>query len=237
MPRAVNATAIPFQACPAYLGRWRCSVQEKIVLTALGQGFEEGACEFPEGGSFLEMGGNNGLHESNTRCLEAYFGWSGYLIEANPQLYRDLCRNRPKAVGMSLAVCPRAGTVNLTIPVRHKDRYGRKNGTFAAAPAAGIAEYFGRAHNATFRVDDAAVTRQVPCLPLHSIILGNQGLDYLSVDVEGAELMALQTFPWERIKPRVVGVEQSADSQPKNAAVRGLLRENGYALVGTAVTW
>ena len=49
--------------------------------------------------------------------------------------------------------------------------------------------------------------------------------------------MALQTFPWERIKPRVVGVEQSADSQPKNAAVRGLLRENGYALVGTAVTW
>ena len=63
MPRAVNATAIPFQACPAYLGRWRCSVQEKIVLTALGQGFEEGVCEFPEGGSFLEMGGNNGLHE------------------------------------------------------------------------------------------------------------------------------------------------------------------------------
>ena len=203
----------------------------------MGQGFEEGACEFPEGGSFLEMGGNNGLHESNTRCLEAYFGWSGYLIEENPQLYRDLCRNRPKAVGMSLAVRPRAGTVNLTIPVRHKDRYGRKNGTFAAAPAAGIAEYFGRAHNATFRVDDAAVTRQVPCLPLHSIILGNQGLDYLSVDVEGAEMMALQTFPWERIKPRVVGVEQSADSQPKNAAVRGLLRENGYALVGTAVTW
>ena len=108
--------AIPFQACPAYLGRWRCSVQEQIVLTALGQGFEEGACEFPEGGSFLEMGGNNGLHESNTRCLEAYFGWSGYLIEANPQLYRDLCRNRPQAVGMSLAVCPQG-------PLRTQERH------------------------------------------------------------------------------------------------------------------
>jgi len=43
---------------------------------SLGQGFEEGACEFP-------LGGNSGLHESNTRCLEAYFGWSGYLIESS----------------------------------------------------------------------------------------------------------------------------------------------------------
>ena len=47
---------------------------------------------------------------------------------------------------------------------------------------------------------DSSVTMQ--CLPLYSLLLalGNPTVDFLTLDIEGAELQVLKTIPWEKVR-------------------------------------
>ena len=38
-------------------------------------------------------------------------------------------------------------------------------------------------------------------------VTGNPRVDYLSLDIEGAELAVLQTIPWSQVDIKVVGIE------------------------------
>jgi hypothetical protein len=44
-------------------------------------------------------------------------------------------------------------------------------------------------------------TIKMQCFPLYSLLLavGNPKVDYLSLDVEGAELLILKTIPWDKV--------------------------------------
>ena len=46
-------------------------------------------------------------------------------------------------------------------------------------------------------------THEMQCFPLHSLLLAAAGagvtVNYLSLDIEGAELAALQTIPWTQV--------------------------------------
>lgn len=66
-----------------------------------------------QGGTFIEVGGYNGLWMSNSRTLEWMFGWSGLLVEAHPRLFDELSANRGKqSVTVHSAVCN--GTQSVT---------------------------------------------------------------------------------------------------------------------------
>ncbi len=46
-------------------------------------------------GTFVEMGGSNGVTFSNTLVYEYCLGWNGLLIEANPISFQYLEKQRP----------------------------------------------------------------------------------------------------------------------------------------------
>ena len=47
------------------------------------------------------------------------------------------------------------------------------------------------------------------CLSFYSVLLavGNPVVDYLSLDIEGAELPVLKTIPWDRVDIKVLSIE------------------------------
>ena len=47
------------------------------------------------------------------------------------------------------------------------------------------------------------------CLPLYSLLLalGNPTVDFLSLDIEGAEFQVLKTIPWDKVDIRALSVE------------------------------
>ena len=49
----------------------------------------------------------------------------------------------------------------------------------------------------------------VRCFPLYSLILamGSPRVDFLSIDIEGAELAVLKTIPWEKVEIELVMLE------------------------------
>ena len=49
----------------------------------------------------------------------------------------------------------------------------------------------------------------VQCFPLYSLILamGRPKIDFLSLDIEGAELAVLNTIPWDKVEIELVMLE------------------------------
>ncbi|CAE7208743.1 unnamed protein product [Symbiodinium natans] len=160
---------------------------------------------------FLELGGMDGWHETNTYFLEKCLGWKGMLIEANPENFKNLHRNRPNALKISSAICTNTSRV-----------------VFGSARAAGRIL---NNHPRHLSEEDT-----LPCSPLQAFfdVLGVGQVTVFSLDVEGfepwwgyQELSVLESVNWHRVKVGALVVEelQLDRDQQKNKDVRRLLKE------------
>ena len=162
------------------------------------------------GGVFFELGAFDGWQESNTLHLENCLAWTGVLVDA-PTHLDSVRTNRPNAISVGLAACPRLGLVN----------YSMQKST-----TAGISSYMNRHVRRRFRVDEAGAA-PVACGPLSYLLstLGLRHIDFLSLDVQGAELMVLRSIDWAAVTISVLVAEckSLACRDPQDAAVRTLL--------------
>ncbi|KAL7464458.1 hypothetical protein ACHAXS_004791 [Conticribra weissflogii] len=141
-------------------------------------------------GSYVELGAFTGKEESNTMFFDKCLGWPGLLIEAQPQSYEKVIKNRPNAIKMSFS--PTCENDNETAAFYN---YPLSNNGME-----GLAQsYIGK------------TTIQVPCGPLTPVLLDIFGTDgyisFLSLDVEGAELMVLKTLDFGKLNIDVMMVE------------------------------
>lgn len=58
-------------------------------------------------------------------------------------------------------------------------------------------------------------------------------IDYLSLDVEGAEMDILRAFPWDQYTVLFATIETNADAS-KEQELRGFMRERGMDFLGAA---
>ena len=82
-------------------------------------------------------------------------------------------------------------------------------------------------------------TYDMQCFPLYSLLLaaaGNVTVNYLSLDIEGAELLVLETLPWDKLDIEVMTVETAHAGEVfpgTTEDIRQFLRDRGYVLVYT----
>ena len=82
-------------------------------------------------------------------------------------------------------------------------------------------------------------TYDIQCFPLYSLLLaaaGNVTVNYLSLDIEGAELLVLETLPWDKLDIEVMTVETAHAGEVfpgTTEDIRQFLRDRGYVLVYT----
>ena len=167
--------------------------------------------------TYLEIGALDGKLHSNTHMLEHHFGWSGLLIEGEPNNAKALIANRGKSgrnVIFNEAICPVTSVLNFT---KHP-----------GAGTAGVPEAMSPKYLASWGWRFRKGTMQVPCRPLSALmqLAGIRAIDFFSLDVEGAELQVLQTFDWG-IPVKVFCIEK-ADTAERAAEVHGLLHAHGY---------
>lgn len=129
-------------------------------------------------GYFIEIGANDGKTLSNTLLLEEY-GWTGFLVEADPATANKIpdTRNAPYA---NIAVSKEHGTATF---LQH-------------GVTGGIHDYIQKPN---VKANGRKIT--VKTTPLHDLLL-TQGcpkrIDFLSIDIEGAEYDVLSVFPFEQ---------------------------------------
>jgi FkbM family methyltransferase len=164
------------------------------------------------GGVFLDVGANSYKNDSTTDALEKTLGWSGVAVEPQPQFAEDYARFRPRTILVQAFASDHSGTTTLYVPERWPG--------LASSDPAYVAGNAGK-----------VIAMQVQMMTLDSILTQAKvdKLDFMSMDIENAEPVALAGFSIERYRPTLACVEAHYKVRQ---AILNYFAEHGYVLVG-----
>jgi FkbM family methyltransferase len=158
------------------------------------------------GGYFLDIGAADGYDISNSFLLETRYGWSGLCVEANPETFQ------------TLRACRRVQCVNACIDADVGSAEFRKDGLFGGIVATGT--------DASARTTGDVVS--MPTTTLGRLLdeyRAPKRIDYMSIDVEGAEDRILGGFDFDRYSFNAITIERPS------AMLRALLADHRYRMV------
>jgi len=161
------------------------------------------------GGYFVDLAANDAMLLSNTLMLERDYGWQGLCIEPNMGYYYGLARRKCALVAAAIG-SPTDSAV-----------------TFNMEGALGGIVGFDQKENNTH----AQELRTVALGELLERLHAPATIDYMSLDVEGAESLVMDGFPWGKFKFSVLSVER-----PK-ADLRSTLVRHGYTNMNITCAW
>lgn len=165
-------------------------------------------------GYFLDFGAFDGTDMSNTLYLERELGWRGICVEPNPRYYPLLCASRT-SVTFNAALWPTSRDV-----LRMVDAHGYSSlDVFKDADSNAA-----RRSDATLRKFEVETINPTELLQRFS---SPHVIDYLSLDVEGAEYDILTGLDLARYDVRLMTVEHDCNEERK-LRVRNYLRSFGY---------
>ena len=176
-------------------------------------------------GFFIEAGAFDGFVESNTYYLERFRGWSGVLVEPIPELYRRCVAERPRANVFNCALVAEdfAGThVEMLFGGTQSVVKGAwDNAEMPDGDRVAQEEWSGWGCRGAAEAFEIAV----PARTLTSILdeVGAQGVDFLSLDVEGYEDQVLRGLDLERYAPRLLLVEAWKSFGPGQENIEAIL--------------
>jgi FkbM family methyltransferase len=166
------------------------------------------------GGYFVEVGVGDGIHLSNTYFFEKAFGWSGLLVEPNPEFHSSIRRNRLARLDTRAAsnsereaagfvACSELSRLS---DVRYRDQHWRAGEEISVAMT--------------------TLTRILEDSDAPSTI------DFMSIDTEGSELDVLMGLDFGRYKFKFITVEHNFVTDKRNR-IRGHMLSAGYRCVST----
>jgi FkbM family methyltransferase len=145
-------------------------------------------------GFFVDVGAHHPFMISNTWYFYQH-GWRGINIEPTPGAKEEFDKHRPEDINLNCAV-------------------SRKNGTSKLVS-------YGRDVKNTLEISEIDHSRSPKVIKIKTRTLASvldeylpkeTQIDFLSVDVEGHDLVAIKSNNWDRYRPEIVVVEERANS-------------------------
>ncbi len=157
--------------------------QDKEILEIL---------NYKKNGFFLDIGCSEPEYLSNTYVLEKDFIWSGICVDPRKGL-RQSFSNERTAIFEESAIFTHSGKIAFS-----------DLGVYAGVNDANITDTLTTDQNFIYEVN---------CLTVEELFRKHNApttIDYMSLDVEGAELLILETFPFDRYKVLTASVEHNS---------------------------
>lgn len=179
-----------------------------------------------DGGYFVELGANDGVSQSNSLYFERRRGWRGLLVEPVPHNYLKCRQNRSSATAVYCAACVPFGYQQEFVKLAYANLMSTPLGLESdlsdpLAHAASGTRFLPKGETV---VEFGAVAK-----PLNSLLIDAEApsrIDFLSLDVEGAELDVLKGIDHSRYRFRYI-LTESRDID----RITSFLRERGYSFV------
>ena len=140
-------------------------------------------------GTFVELGANDGQN-SHSNFLETYLNWRGYCIEAAPSTFKELTAKRPMCKNINAAVW--SHEEDRTYRACTGKLYGHSGFIHTRTD-----EQWGAllsAHGESSKCEDIVVKAR----PITELVHCSS-IDCVFLDVEGAEMNILKSWPWGRV--------------------------------------
>lgn len=168
-------------------------------------------------GVFVDVGAYDGVSYNNTLFFEKNHNWTGINIEPIPEIYNKLVINRPKCINLNIAIDEYNGEcefccndmlsgIKSHYDPRHINRINN--------------EY--EHHNYSNRVIKTKTKRLDDIFRENNI----KRINYLSIDVEGAELQVIKSINFDEVFIDVIGFE--SNYRDVSEPIINYLKEKNY---------
>ena len=160
-------------------------------------------------GYFIDIGAFDGIHLSNSYSFEQ-FGWKGICVEAHPEYFSLLKKNRPRSQCLHYACVRNRNTTTVEF---HMEKMGLLSSVLATQEFQ---------EDVKARYEERGLpfpgfrSVEVPAATLDELLekylKRKIYIDFISIDVEGLETEVLQGFDAYRYSPRIMVVEANTDA-------------------------
>lgn len=170
------------------------------------------------GGWFIDSGaGPDGIRNSNSYALESQLGWKGLLVEPHPELNALVRKNRSAIVEQCCLT----------------DVFGEVEFVLNEWPgASSMPQHLSEPNFVSARYDRMNFKKvRIPGVPLWELLRRHGAphvIDYMSLDIEGAEWIALKDFPFDEFRILAMSIERNATLYDR---LRAKLCSQGYRVV------
>jgi FkbM family methyltransferase len=166
------------------------------------------------GGFFLDVGASDWKDDSTTALLEERLGWSGIAVDANPEFREGYVQHRPRTRYFTFFVSDKADEKAdfYIVDAATKESTGVRERMDLYRQAFG---------DGVYRKVEVQTTT-VNALLDHEKVTK---VDFLSLDIEGYEPMALAGFDIDRFRPDLACVEVKGATED---AIDGFFAAHGY---------
>ena len=170
--------------------------QDKYLETNIFKGYKNGF--------YVDVGAHDGISINNTLYFEKNNNWRGINIEPIKKVFDKLVINRPNNINLNCAVCNNDGETDFlcntgytemisgikdNFDIRHLDRLQREN----------------------IQYESITEVIKVETKKLETILYENDisHINYLSIDVEGAEFEVIKSINFDKVFIDVIGFENN----------------------------
>jgi len=193
--------------------------QDKLVYKYLGN---------LKNGFFIDLASNDATLISNSYALETFHGWRGICVEPNAKYWARLAFRKCNVVA-AVVSNNRMEAINFNFgkkgseTVKYTHTSNLENAMGGGIVASGM-------DNARMTNTNKQLLVKRYTVTLGEIFSRNNApkmIDYLSLDVEGAEYFVLSVFPWESYQIRIMTIERPTEE------LKTFLDAKGYKYIET----
>jgi FkbM family methyltransferase len=170
--------------------------QDKYLETNIFKGYKNGF--------YVDVGAHDGISINNTLYFEKNNNWSGINIEPIKTVFDKLVINRPNNINLNCAVCNNDGETDFLCNVGYTEMISGIKDNFDI-------RHLHRLQLENIHYDSITEVIKVETKKLETILHENDisHINYLSIDVEGAEFEVIKSINFDKVFIDVIGFENN----------------------------
>ena len=170
--------------------------QDKYLETNIFKGYKNGF--------YVDVGAHDGISLNNTLYFEKNNNWSGINIEPIKKVFDKLVINRPNNINLNFAVCNNEGETDFLCNTGYTEMLSGIKDNFDA-------RHLHRLQLENIQYSSTTEVIKVKTKKLETILHENNisHINYLSIDVEGAEFEVIKSINFDKVFIDVIGFENN----------------------------
>jgi FkbM family methyltransferase len=165
---------------------------------------EENIFKSYKNGFFMDVGAHDGISINNTLFFEKNHNWNGINIEPIKNVYNNLVINRPNNINLNLAVCDYNGTADFLCNTGYTEMISGLKNNFDLRHMKRL-ERENKEHGSKTEIITVNTKRIETICDEYNI----KHINYLSIDVEGAEFEVIKSINFDKVFIDVIGFENN----------------------------
>jgi FkbM family methyltransferase len=190
--------------------------QDKYLETHVFKGYKNGF--------YVDVGAHDGLSINNTLYFETANQWTGINVEPIKPVFDALVKNRPHNININCAVCNHDGETDFVCNTGYTEMISGIQKTFDP-------RHWQRLQQENRHMGSTTEIMKVATKKLETICdeHGVSHINYLSIDVEGAEFEVIQSICFDKVFIDVIGFENNYNDT--SIPIINYLQEKGFVVI------